>query len=96
MIEFAQSSTHEQDQLCEMMVCHIALQRYSDSQLHLCWKAVCRQDFLFDSCSNTTAVLSIAFFITNMHFFQHALTLGGLKGIRGNSISVTQALWKCM
>lgn len=32
----AQWSPHEQDQLCEMTVCHTALQRYSDSQLHLC------------------------------------------------------------
>lgn len=70
---FAQSSTHEQDQLCEMTVCHIALQRYSDSQLHLCWKAVCRQAFLFDSCSKATAVLSIALFLLSTCTFFNML-----------------------
>lgn len=93
---FTQSHTHEQDQLCEMTVCHIALQHYSDSQLHLCWKAVCRRAFLFDSCSKKDCSPIYCFFLlSTCTFFNMLEHLEDLRD-KGNSISVTQALWKCM
>lgn len=65
--ECIRAITHTRISCVRWLCVTLHSQHYSDSQLHLCWKAVCRQAFLFDSCSEKTAVLSVAF------YYQHAL-----------------------